>query len=95
MDYMDTLSRMVSVPRRASMDALDWINDNPLPTAGGTMAAIAGSYLIVLIERAASTAGTSVGYLDSGVVLAIVRSRPAYVLAIVVGISVMTLWRER
>jgi hypothetical protein len=95
MDYMDMLSLMVSVPRRASMEALDWINDNPLPTAGVTMAAIAGGYLIVLIQRAASRAGTSVGHLDSGVVLTIVRSRPAYMLAIIVGISVMTLWRER
>jgi hypothetical protein len=95
MDYMDVLSRMVSVPRRASIGVLDWINDNPLPTAGVTMAAIAGGYLIVLIQRAASKAGTSVGHLDPGIVLAIVRSRPAYVLAIVVGISVLTLWRER
>jgi hypothetical protein len=91
---MDTLSRMASLPRRVSTDALNWINDNPLPTAGITMAAIASGYLIVLVEHAADKAGTSVGRLDSAVVMAIVSARPAYVLAVIVGISVLTLWRE-
>lgn len=94
MDYMDTLTRIASLPRRASMDALDWINDNPLPTAGATMAALSASYLIVLVQSAANKAGTTVGHLDSAVVLDIARTRPVYVLAIIVGISVLTLWRE-
>jgi hypothetical protein len=94
MDYMGMLSRIASMPRRMSMDALDWINDNPLPAAGATMAALAGSYLIMLIHNAASTAGTTIGHLESGVVLGIARTRPVYVLAIIVGISILTRWRE-
>lgn len=85
---------MISLSHRVGTDALDWINDNPLPTAGIMMAAIASGYLIVLIENAANKAGTSVGNLDSAVVLTIIRSRPAYVLAVIVGISILTLWRE-
>lgn len=85
---------VISVSRRVSTDALDWINDNPLPTAGATMAALSAGYLIVLLENAANKAGTAIGYLDTSVVLAIIRSRPAYVLAFIVGITILTLWRE-
>lgn len=85
---------VISLSRRMSTDALDWINDNPLPTAGATMAVLSGGYLIVLLENAANRAGTAIGYLDSTVVLSIIRSRPTYVLAFIAGISILTLWRE-
>lgn len=94
MDYMETLSRIASLPRRVTTNALDWINANPLPTAGATMAALSGGYLVVLVRSAANRAGTTVGHLNSTVVLDITRTRPVYVLAIIVGIGVLTLWRE-
>lgn len=88
------LSQMVSLPRRASAGALQWINDNPLPTAGFTMAAISSGYLLVLVHNAAIKAGTTVVNLDPSRILAIASERPAYLLAIVVGMGVLVLWRE-
>lgn len=85
---------VITVSRRVSTDALDWINDNPLPTAGATMAAISAGYLIMLLDNAANRAETTIGYLDPTVVLSILRERPTYVLAFIVGVSILTLWRE-
>lgn len=89
----DMLSRMVSLPRRVSTETLEWVNDNPLPVAGVTMAVLAGGYLFVLILSAADRTNTTVVTLDPSLMVAIVGDRPAYLLAIVVGVG-MLLWRE-
>lgn len=90
----DMLSRMISLPRRASAGVLHWINDNPLPTAGFTMAALSSGYLVVLVHSAATKADTTVINLKPTRILAIAGNRPAYLLAIIVGVGVLVLWRE-
>ncbi len=85
------LSRMATLPRRSVVRALQWINDNPLTTAGLTMAAVASSYLLVLIQGAATEASTNVVNL-APLTLSVVGDRPAYLLAIVVGVGM--LWRD-
>lgn len=78
-------SRMMTVSQQSIESVLKWINDNPLTAAGVTMATVATVYLIVLIQGAASEAG------DAGslapLTLSIVSARPAYLVAIVVGVG--------
>lgn len=85
------ISRMATLPRRSVVRALQWINDNPLTTAGLTMAILASGYLIVLIQGAATEASADIINL-APLTLSIVSDRPAYLLAIVVGVGM--LWRD-
>ncbi len=87
------LSRMISLPRRAITRALQWINDNPLPTAGVTMAAVSAGYLLVVLQNTV-TSDTASTTLEPTFMLSVASERPAYLLAIVVGIGTLVLWRE-
>ncbi|UPM43831.1 hypothetical protein [Halocatena salina] len=85
-------SQITAVSQQSVESVLDWINDNPLMAAGVTMATIATVYLLVLIQGAATEAGTDVGGI-APLTLSIVTARPAYLLAIIVGVGPLV-WRE-
>ncbi len=78
------LSRLIDAPRRGAMGVLDWVNDNPLSTAGVTMAAIAGLYLGVVIQGQLSAGPQSS---PASLIWSVLSNRPAYPLAIVIGIG--------
>lgn len=86
------LSRMTTRSRRSVARVLQWINDNPLTTAGITMATLASGYLTALIRGAATEASADVVNL-APLTLSVVSDRPAYLLAIVVGVGTLV-WRE-
>lgn len=87
-------SQMTTFSQQSIESVLKWINDNPLITAGLTMAMIASVYLIVLIQGAATETGTGTDVASlAPLTLSVLSARPVYLLAIIVGVGPL-LWRE-
>lgn len=100
------LSRLAALPRRATVGLLAWVSDNPLRVSGAAMAVAAAARLADLLAAALGAAGIGAAGGGSGLMLAlasdpaavavaaaVATGRPAYVLAVVVGVAVFVGWR--